>query len=771
MRPAPFPKAVYATIATLAATGGGLFALHLASTPPAALPSVTTLAPFFSLIVAGTYLILHYRYQGHVEGIDLIEASLAPAIVALPPAVAIMVGVAAVATSNILRRNNPVKAAFNVAQTSVACGVATMIYAALRSGAGLSGRNAAALCIAMFTMSLFTHLSITAVIVFSKGQPLRRVLSGFAPVILPGWIAGSIVNVSFGLVFAAAYQWSPVSLLVALVPLVSLHVAFRSYAVAHADHSRLRGLQSATQMLARPVDPLEAFPDFVQQVRECFECEAVDLVVFDGARRRVYRAETGLAPRTWSEPVEAPSLAAALAAHRRSIRVNAHDERSDRTEVLVREGWRDCLASPLIDRDEVLGVLCTYNGNGVAAFQQGEAAVLEALAREATAAIQKSRLLEQVFDERRKLSEIVEHASDGILTVSANGEVLLWSPGIERISGYLAEEMIGTKNLGTLRPRDTEGKDLMIERWATGGELVPDVQIVARDGEQRWLSCSYSPVAGPDGAPTMLVIVARDATAQHEVERLKDDFVATVSHELRTPLTPMKAWANTLLHLGDKLDATQRREGLLTVLRQADRLERLITNLLEVSKIERGIGETQDGIVDTRDAVTKVVEEARAAHPSRQITIAAGRGKFRAVGDELWIEQIVSNLISNAIKYAPPEEPIEVKMSEGPGAIKVAVSDRGPGIPASQVEKIFNRFHRLGDHLTRAQGGAGLGLYISRRLATAIGATLHVESQPGNGASFVLTLRAANQLSIVLEEETEPAALGRVRPVKKSAER
>jgi PAS domain S-box-containing protein len=773
-----FPRSVYVTIAALFAMGGGLLALHLANETGGA-PSILTVAPFYLLVVAGAYLVLHYRYQGHVEAIDLIEASLAPAIVALQPAIAILVATSGVATANLLHRNHPVKAAFNVAQAATSCGIATVIYAALRSGPGLSERNAAALCIGLFTMALFTHLSITIVIVFSKRQPLRRVLEGFAPVILPGWVAGSLVNVSFGLLFAAAHQWSSVMLLVAIMPLTALHVAFRAYAAATADHSRLRGLQTATQTLARPVDPLDAFPEFVQRVRECFDCEAADLVVFDGARRRVYRAEAGIAPRPWTEPVEAPSLAAILGLQRRTARVNAHTEdRPDLTDALAREGWRDCLASPLVDRDEVFGVLCTYNGNGVEAFQQGEATVLEALAREATVAIDKSRLLAEVFDERKKLSEIVEHTSDGILTVAASGEILLWSPGIERISGYLADEMIGTRNLGTLRPRDADGKDLMIERWATNAELVTNVQIVARDGEQRWLSCSYSPVAGPDGSPTMLVIVARDATAQHEVERLKDDFVATVSHELRTPLTPMKAWANTLLHLGDKLDAKQRREGLTTMLRQTDRLERLITNLLEVSKIERGIGEVQDGIVDARAAVTKVVQDAYAAYPAREISITAGRGAFRAVGDDLWIEQIVSNLISNAIKYAPPHEPIDVKLSEGPGTIKVAVSDHGPGIPASQTEKVFDRFHRLGDHLTRAQGGAGLGLYISRRLAQAIGATLAVESQPGEGATFVLTLRAANQLSIVLEDaddplddDTQPAALSRIRPATKSVKR
>src|SRR5206468_11534024 len=123
-----------------------------------------------------------------------------------------------------------------------------------------------------------------------------------------------------------------------------------------------------------------------------------------------------------------------------------------------------------------------------------------------------------------------------------------------------------------------------MSRWAESVELLPsDVQISTSSGETRWLSCSYTRVAEPDGSPAMLIVVARDATEAREVERLKDDFVATVSHELRTPLTPIKAWATTLLSVGDAIDPAQRQEGLRAMLRQADRLERLITNPLQVS--------------------------------------------------------------------------------------------------------------------------------------------------------------------------------------------
>ncbi|MCA1832010.1 MAG: sensor histidine kinase [Actinomycetota bacterium] len=364
----------------------------------------------------------------------------------------------------------------------------------------------------------------------------------------------------------------------------------------------------------------------------------------------------------------------------------------------------------------------------------------------ATAAAAKARLVGAIFDERQKLSQIVTQTTDGVAVISRGGLILLWSPGMARITGFEPELMVGTNNFSSLRARDARGTDALIDRWPSAKEELPShVHIVTRDGSARWLSCSYSPVTDTD--TDVLIVVARDATEALEVERLKDDFVATVSHELRTPLTPLKAWANTLLTFGDRLDDEQRREGLEAMLRQSDRLERLITNLLEVAKIERGVSEETDGVVDARRAIEKIVGDARAAKPDRVINFTAGIGHFRVRGDDSPIERIASSLLSNALKYAPASEPIGVTLIEWPGEIVIEVADRGPGIPPDQAAEIFDRFKRLGNHLTRAEAGAGLGLYIAKQLADSIGGSLVVHSEPGHGSTFTLRLRAADRLA------------------------
>lgn len=705
-------------------------------------------ASFLVLLTVAEYLMLRFQYRDEVMGLNLFEAVLAPLIVVVPGVVLLVLVAAAQAIASILRRNRRLKASFNVAQWVSAAGVGSILFNLLREGTALSLRNVAVLVVAMTAVALVNTLAFAEVMVLAQRQPQRQVLRSLAPAILLGWV----INTAFGVLFVASYQWSPAAIGLFFVPLFVLHRAYRGHATALADRARLSGMHRATRALATPMNPREAIPRFLSEVRDCFQSDVVDLVLLEDGVRRVHRVRGGR-PISYAVGVESrdeETLAAALIHRAEPVRVTAGHPDLAVGSLLRREGWRDCLAAPLVADDQVVGVLCTYNRSGLEGFEEGELAVLQALAGEAAGMIQKGALLEAVFEERRKLSEIVDHTSDGILTLAPDGTIRSWNPGLERISGFRADEMVGTRLLGSLRLRDADDRDLMIERWAGEDTALPsDLQLVTRTGEVRWLSCSYTQVPDAEGRPGLLIVVARDATQAREIERLKDDFVATVSHELRTPLTPIRGWATTLLRLGERLDEAQRREGLQAISRQSERLERLITNLLEVSKIERGAGDHRDGIVNVQAVVGKVVDEFRSAGSRNNIHLDLPSRWCRARGDELWVQQIVSNLLSNAIKYSPATEPIEVRVAEGPDEIEIAVIDRGPGIPEHEADRIFDRFQRLGDHLTRSHSGAGLGLYIARQLAHAIGGTLTVTSVPGSGSTFSLKLRPAGGLVAV----------------------
>jgi signal transduction histidine kinase len=229
--------------------------------------------------------------------------------------------------------------------------------------------------------------------------------------------------------------------------------------------------------------------------------------------------------------------------------------------------------------------------------------------------------------------------------------------------------------------------------------------------------------------------VARDVTARREADDAKQAFVATVSHELRTPLTPLKGFLLTLMRPGIGLDQAQIDAIHGRMLSQAERLERLIEDLLSVSQIERGLFPVSAVPVDLTDLVSSVVSgfagDARVEAPTRHLSVLA---------DPIRLEQVLTNLLGNAAKYAGAHSPVAIVVEEGDTEVTVSVIDQGPGIPSDQHEMIFERFRRLGNHMTQTAGGAGLGLFIARHLVTEMGGRIWVEGEPGRGAAFRFTV-------------------------------
>jgi PAS domain S-box-containing protein len=402
------------------------------------------------------------------------------------------------------------------------------------------------------------------------------------------------------------------------------------------------------------------------------------------------------------------------------------------------------LAVPLRQDAETIGVLALYDRIGMEGFESGELAIAAALGRELVGFVVRAELLHEIDEERRKLADILENTSDGILSVDHSGCITSWNAGLAAMTGRAADEMVGTRHFGLLRPRDAAGRDVLIEVWLaqmeSGAELPTELQIVTADGATVWLSCSYSRIPAGEGRSDTLVIVARNITQARELERLKDDFVAVVSHELRTPLVPIKGWAQTLLNRGDRLSDDQRRTAVQSILAQAQKLESLVLNILEASRIEAGRVDGE-GIADAGAITARIVEDTLAARPDRAVRLRPAPVPSNVRGSAVWVERAVSNLVSNAIKYSPDDEPVDVSIDVAGQTVLIAVTDRGPGIAVDAQERIFERFERLEE--TRKQTGTGLGLYITRRLARAMGGDVTVSSVPGAGSTFLLRLPAA----------------------------
>ena len=565
--------------------------------------------------------------------------------------------------------------ALAVSQWTLGAAGAAVAYAALHSGWGFTARNVGALVVAMVVVGI-VNVALTA-------------FTGDADVALHGleWA----VSVPIGVLFAGAYATSTALVPLFLVPVVLLHLAAKGLASEQANRARLEGLQRATHVLGQPIDPRDALKPFLDEVMVAFRAGSAVLQTPGGVR-----LEAG------DVTIEGPALRAPLSLG------------SDDGELVVTRSRSD---------DE---------------FGAADLAVLEAIARELSASIEKSGLLAAVLDERRKLGEIVESTYDGIFTVDPAGKVTSWNRAMEAITGHARDEVAVARGLDLLQVADGAGNAVDLATASSTDELPPEIQIHDRDGATRWLECSYSR-SDADGG--QLIVVARDRTGEHELERLKQDFVSIVSHELRTPITPIKGFANSLLRGNDTMPAASRRKAAESILRQAQRLERLIMNLLEVSKLERGAKRTELEDVDLGAVCRNVVEELLPAWPGSSIEVQESGERVVARGRDLWVDQVVANLISNALKYGGAEVPVILRIDRSGDRAVIAVIDHGPGIPPEDQERIFGRFERMHQH--DMQAGTGLGLYIARQLAEAMGGTLTVTSEIGVGSTFELRLTTA----------------------------
>lgn len=222
-----------------------------------------------------------------------------------------------------------------------------------------------------------------------------------------------------------------------------------------------------------------------------------------------------------------------------------------------------------------------------------------------------------------------------------------------------------------------------------------------------------------------------------ELDRLKSDFVATVSHELKTPLTAIIGSATTLSRRSDRLTPEQRTTFIEMIERQGQRLLRLVEDILTTAQIESGMPKLRRELIDLRDAAEVIIGDLRHSHPGREVNLHADPERPHMWGDLGAVQQILSNLIENALKYSL-EGKIDVRLQESATESIVQVSDQGRGLSPAQLAIVFDRFRQVDQSDTRGKGGVGLGLYIVKSLVEAHHGDIKVDSEEGKGATFTV---------------------------------
>ncbi|MGE0544828.1 MAG: ATP-binding protein [Dehalococcoidia bacterium] len=335
-------------------------------------------------------------------------------------------------------------------------------------------------------------------------------------------------------------------------------------------------------------------------------------------------------------------------------------------------------------------------------------------------------------DERDVLNAVLEATDEGILLTDADGTT--------RIMNARWQELTGGDGLHAARTlaRSGGGSGSFADAWR---DWLSEPERVARADFERFepyvrFRCYSAPVRTPNGPGRIFTL--RDVTRESEAERMRTALVSTVSHELRSPLTAIKGYVDSLLDGGPWDEATER-EFLDIIAASAEKLAVLVDNLLDAAKLEAGVLRMEMEPVRVERIAQQVLEHRRRLVPSHELRLEVDDNLPLAEADPVRLEQILVNLVDNAIKYSPAGGPVTVRITGG-DSITVRVSDQGVGIAPEDAERLFERFFRVDNGLARSTKGVGLGLYICKSLIEGHGGRIWVESTPGRGSTFAFTL-------------------------------
>lgn len=340
------------------------------------------------------------------------------------------------------------------------------------------------------------------------------------------------------------------------------------------------------------------------------------------------------------------------------------------------------------------------------------------------------------------------HLADGLAIVDTEQRVQFWNKRMEELLGIAPETAVGRCLLEVKEPafrRTTDPETARSEEsgaihaalsGTTGRTLLSLHAPIPRD-----LDTLFFPVPGRDGLEGF-GLLTRDVTRERELDRMKDELIATVSHELRTPLASLVGFSELLLTR--EFPEARRREFLETMLQEGRRLTALLGDFLDLQRLQSGLVRLRAETVDLGDVLRRAVDVAGndAADPLA-LEVDEHLPSVRADPDR--VQQVLANLISNACKYSPNGGTIRLTAhSSGNRMVEVAVHDQGLGLPPEALTKLFQRFYRVDSAQHRGIGGAGLGLAICREIVEAHGGTIRAESPgPGQGSTFRFTLPAA----------------------------
>ena len=530
----------------------------------------------------------------------------------------------------------------------------------------------------------------------------------------------------------------------------------------------LATLLETSRVVASSLDETQVIDNILDQVQTLFEVERTAVVALDkrGGVFRI-RASRGISASYVQQLRIAPSEpnSPSMRALRNQTPIQVADTETDLAFVNLRprartEGFRSVLAIPLKTQYAPPAVLLLYK-DAPYRYSYSELELASSFGHHASIAMENAALFaltdERLQEQTRRLEAIVESLSDGLILESMDGRILFCNQQILRwlrLSRGQARQKSSAElleHLLTAVDDPTQARELLAAGLSGVGPRAFDLPF-SGNGRQWDLRLHLFDVTDANGELIGRGQLWQDVTKDKELDRMKSALLSTVSHELRTPLATIKGYASTLLAEDVAWDEASQREFLQTISQETDRLAALVKNLLDMSRIEAGL-------LNIRREPYGVNEVAR----------QAVRGMGPALRDRLQmeladdlplvpldvprLETAVRNLLENALKYSPPYYPIELRTTFAQNAVTITVRDYGPGVPEDLHDKLFDRFYRVDNSLTRRIGGTGLGLAIAKGFVEAHDGRVWVKSAHP-GAIFGITLPVEDNYAIRQTQHT-----------------
>jgi PAS domain S-box-containing protein len=725
------PRSVKLLIAGATLLGLGCVAIRVPEIARWGVGDVLAMLLIASLTIVTERNSIPLRHGSETVNFALTDGVWAGALLLVSPSVLTVSVLLGVGVGQALNRWKPYKIAYNVSQFLIGITLAEATFAIL--GVLGDGPTDPVLWLAVFgAMYVSFAVNATAIVLVVSMVEGERFLDVFRlPLSLN--VVHWLGNTALGILAAVLWTLEPIALVLMVAPVALTFTTYRRWVESIRERDQMRDLYEAGRALSAPLASDDDFGGFLSLLEKLLPADRVELVVVEGNRVAVH-ASAGV----------------------RHLMVEDADTAPLEAFVAVRSGVSPQIAM-VGDGQGVRGVLAVYRAQVLTATER---LLLDGLADQIAVRLQDHRLFGTAL-ERARLSEIVSHTSDGVFVVDIRGRITTWNPAMETLSGYSERQALGRRCEDVL---GLERDSFFFEDDAGDGEPW-NTSVRTREGTKE-VRLRTSVIRDEEGAPPARIVVVRDAGEEARAEQIKRDFVSMVSHELRTPLTPLKGFLLSLVEGTVEDSAEKRQEYYRIMLRQAQRLERTVNDMLDASQIEAGGLVVDLQPVPLDHVLTRLVREFREQHPERTVRLGEVGRSAVVLADPFRVEQVVLNLLSNADKYTPAGLPISVSAVPIGDQVTISVRDRGEGIAREHRERIFDRFFRVTDGDGPARQGSGLGLYIARTLVEAMSGRIWVYSDVGVGTTFSFSLPVVD-LTIV--GEAEPFELPPAEPVPPTA--